>query len=50
MKPQDVASSRECVDEHANLKTNQGDVHNITRDTQNITRDAQNITLANHEP
>jgi hypothetical protein len=25
MKPQDVASSRECVDEHAKLKTNWGD-------------------------
>jgi hypothetical protein len=38
------------VDEHAKLKTNQGDPQNITRDAQNIidpqniTRDAQNIT------
>ncbi len=37
MKAQDVASLRECVDEHAKLKTNRGDAHNITRDPQNIT-------------
>ncbi len=37
MKPQDVASSRECVDEHAKLKNNRGDAQNITRDPQNIT-------------
>ncbi len=37
MKPQDVASLRECVDEHAKLKTNRGDAQNITRGPQNIT-------------
>jgi hypothetical protein len=37
MKPQDDASSQECVDEHAKLKTNGGDAQNITRDAQNIT-------------
>jgi hypothetical protein len=34
------------VDEHAKLKTNRGDVQNITCDTHNITRDAQNITFS----
>ncbi len=37
MKPQDVASLWECVDEHAKLKTNRGDAQNITPDAQNIT-------------
>jgi hypothetical protein len=37
IKPQDVTSSRECVDEHAKLKTNQGDAQNITHDPQYIT-------------
>ncbi len=36
-KPQDVASSRVCVDEHAKLKTNRGDAQIITLDAQNIT-------------
>jgi hypothetical protein len=36
MKPQDVASLRECVDEHAKLKSNRGDAQNILRDPQNI--------------
>jgi hypothetical protein len=36
MKPQDVASLLECVDEHAKLKINWGDAKNITRDPQNI--------------